>query len=54
MQQGGVDCWRGSFVSSGRNPDGLTVPPIDGRNVTGPELFLHLTHLDRCDDCNEV
>jgi hypothetical protein len=37
-----------------RNPDGLTVPPTDGRGIKDPELLPYLNHIDRCEDCNEV
>jgi hypothetical protein len=37
-----------------RNPDGLTIPPIDGSGIKDPELIPYLKHTDLCDDCNEV
>jgi hypothetical protein len=37
-----------------RNPDGLTIPPTDGRGIRDPELLPFLKHTDRCKDCNEV
>jgi hypothetical protein len=37
-----------------RNPDGLKVPPVDLLDCTDPELAAYVTHVDTCDDCNEV
>jgi hypothetical protein len=37
-----------------RTPDGLTVPPIDGRNVTDPEILPYIKYVGGCDDCKEV
>jgi hypothetical protein len=37
-----------------RNPDGLTVPPTDGRGLLDPELLTFLNHMDRCEDCKEI
>jgi hypothetical protein len=37
-----------------RNPDGLTIPPTDGRNVKDPELLSYVAHVDTFNDCNEV
>jgi hypothetical protein len=37
-----------------RNPDGLKVPPLDLLDCVDPELMPYCTHIDSCDDCNEV
>jgi hypothetical protein len=37
-----------------RNPDGLKVPPEDLLDCTDLELAAYVTHVDSCDDCNEV
>jgi hypothetical protein len=37
-----------------RNPDGLTIPPTDGRNVKDPELLSYVAQVDTFNDCNEV
>jgi hypothetical protein len=36
------------------NPGGLKVPPLDTKDCTHPELMPYVTHVDSCDDCNEV
>jgi hypothetical protein len=37
-----------------RNPNGLTRPPLDGQEITNPELLPYVQHVGGCDDCAEV
>ena len=37
-----------------RNPDGITVPPVDLMDCKDPELMAFAYHFDNCEDCNEI
>jgi hypothetical protein len=37
-----------------RNPDGLTVPPTNGRGIKDPELLPYLKHVGSCKECSGV
>jgi hypothetical protein len=37
-----------------RNPNGFTLPPIDGVGMKDSELLPYLQHTWRCSDCKSV